>query len=69
MYFSKNFPSKRAARDAVASGERVTIWQPGPFGGGVVPDGKHFVEGPHYPEPHRFYGTVIVKDGQVVKVT
>lgn len=27
-----------------------------------------FVEGPHYPEPHRWYAQVEMKDGIVVKV-
>lgn len=66
-YTSKNFKTKKALKDAVKSGKRVTVFQPGL---GTVPvNGSICVEGPHYPEPHRWYATVILQDGVVVKVT
>lgn len=44
---------------------RLQVWTPGPFG---VPDnGTGVVEGPHFPQAHRFYVQVTVKDGVVVK--
>lgn len=30
-------------------------------------NGADVVEGPHYPQPHRWYSAVVVKDGFVVK--
>jgi len=68
MYTSKNFKSKKALKDAVAAGERVTYFQPGPFGGNEPRDGNIVLEGPHYPEPHRWYAQATVKDGLIVKV-
>ena len=68
MYTSKNFKTKKALKEAVANGERVTVFQPGPFGGNEPRDGKVFVEGPHYPEPHKWYAECTLKDGVVVKV-
>lgn len=69
MYVTPNYPSKAALRRAVEAGETVTIWQPGPFGGNEPTNAtKVAVEGPHYPEPHRWYGQVDVVDGKVVKV-
>lgn len=66
MYVNPNFKTKKALRGAVAAGEPVAIWSPGPFP--APQDGKATVEGPHYPEPHRWYAAVEVKDGIVVKV-
>lgn len=66
MYTDKNFKSKKALREAVEAGEQVTTFQPG----GMFPaktDGSISLEGPHYPEPHRWYATAIVKDGVIVK--
>lgn len=68
MYTDRNFTTKKAFREAVTKGEQVRLWQPGPFGGNEIPDGEHSVEGPHYPEPHRWYARASVKGGVVVKV-
>lgn len=65
-YAVKNFKSKKALKEAVAAGERVLIYSPGPFP--CKQDGQEFLEGPHYPEPHRWYANVEVKDGVVTKV-
>ena len=68
MYVSPNFKTKKALKEAVANGERVTIFQPGPFGGSEPTEGTTAVEGPHYPEPHRWYATVTLSGGAVTKV-
>ena len=66
MYASKNFPTKKALKEAVANGEEVTIFAPG-LGTPKV-NGAEFLEGPHYPKPHTWYAAVEMKDGKVVKV-
>jgi hypothetical protein len=66
MYVSPNFKSKKALKEAVAKGETVRVFSPGPFP--CPTEGRVSVEGPHYPEPHKWYATVLVKDGNVVKV-
>lgn len=68
MYVTPNFPTKKALKEAVADGKEVHAFQPGPFGGGQVPDGRHAVEGPHYPKPHTWYAGVTVRQGRVVQV-
>ena len=66
MYVSPNFKTKKALKDAVTSGKEVTVFAPGL---GTPPtNGTCTVEGPHYPEPHRWYGKVTVENGKVVKV-
>lgn len=66
MYTSFNFKSKKALKEAVAAGQRVTLFAPGL--GTPKENGTEFVEGPHYPEPHRWYAQVEMRDGVVVKV-
>ena len=68
MYTTHNFKTKKALQEAVARGERVSYYQPGPFGGNEPRDGTISVEGPHYPAPHRWYAACTVKDGIVTKV-
>lgn len=66
MYTTKNFPSKKAFKEAVANGEKVTLFAPGI---GTPPtNGTCAVEGPHSPKPHTWYAEVTVKDGIVTKV-
>jgi len=68
MYTNTNFKTKKALKEAVASGEKVLYHQPGPFGGNEPENGTFCVEGPHYPEPHRWYATCTAKGGVIVKV-
>ncbi len=68
MYTMTNYRTKKALKEAVASGEQVETFQPG----GIFPpktDGSIALEGPHYPEPHRWYASATVKDGFIVKGT
>lgn len=68
MYTHTNFQTKKALKEAVVSGARVTVYQPGPFGDGIPQNGTVFLEGPHYPQPHKWYAQAELKDGVVVKV-
>jgi len=61
-----NFKTKKALKEAVAEGKQVTLRAPGR--GQPRTDGTEYVEGPWYPEPHRWYAQVQMKDGVVVKV-
>ena len=72
MYTHTNYKTKKSFKEAVVAGESVAIYQPG---GMFSPEeanphytGKAYVEGPHYPEPHRWYAEVDVVDGKVIKV-
>lgn len=66
MYARRNFTSKKAFRLAVQSGEEVRLFAPGL--GKPKENGTEFVEGPWYPEPHRWYAQVTVENGIVKKV-
>jgi len=71
MYTSINYKTKKALKEAVQAGKKVTIWQPNAdlTGARVPTDGRVTLEGPHYPAPHTWYATAVVKDGFIVKVT
>ena len=67
MYVSPNFKTKKDLKEAVAKGDRVTVFQPG-FGTAPF-NGSGAVEGPHYPEPNKWYATVTIVEGLVTKVS
>lgn len=66
-YVRPNYKTKKALREAVAAGDRVTIFQPG----GIfdMPKGPSTatVEGPHFPAPHRWYA--VVEYDETMRVT
>lgn len=69
-YTSINFKTKKAFKEAVAAGKRITVFQPG----GLFPDptfpGTCCVEGPHAPKPHTWYASVKLDEtGKVVKIS
>lgn len=66
MYVTPNFRTKKALREAVANGETVRVFSPGPYPANT--NGRETVEGPHAPEPHRWYAQVTVVEGIVTGV-
>jgi len=64
-YTETNYKTKKALLADLKGGVKIHVYQPGPFGSGVV-DGSCAIEGPHYPEPHRWYANAQVKDGVLV---
>ena len=71
MYCSPNYKSKKELKEAVAAGKAVTVFQPNGDMFGVTPPthGTVALEGPHYPQPHKWYATAIIQDGKIVKVS
>lgn len=65
-YATGNPATKKALRERIAAGKRFEVFSPGPFG--CRQDGEEFIEGPHYPAPHRWYARVKVQGGVIVKV-
>ena len=65
-YVNPNFKTKKALREALERNERVTVFQPGL---GTVPvNGTIDLEGPHYPEPHRWYASGEIVNGRLAKI-
>jgi len=75
MYTTINFKTKKAFKEYVAREQKsfpglesVGIYQPGPFNKGIVESGTYAVEGPHYPEPHKWYASVKVENFKVTSI-
>lgn len=66
MYTTKNFKSKAELKRALKAGEKITCFSPGYFK--CPTEGVVVLEGPHFPEPHRWYATGIMKEGVLVEV-
>lgn len=65
-YVSPNFKNKKQLKEALAAGKTVEVFQPGL---GSVPDnGRVYIEGPHYPQPHTWYAEGTMENGRLVKV-
>lgn len=65
-YSSKNFKSKKDLKEAVARGEKISIYNPGM--GEAPVNGPATLEGPWYPKPHTWYASVVMQDGIIVRV-
>jgi hypothetical protein len=66
-YVRTNYKSKKDFKTAILAGLRPETYNPS----GMFPtpqNGTDTIEGPHYPQPHKWYARVEVKDGIVVKV-
>lgn len=64
-YTERNYQTKKELKEAVAKSD-VPVFQPGPFGPNVK-DGRCAIEGPHYPQPHKWYAAVEVLNGVIPK--
>jgi len=65
MYTSINFKTKKALKEALSAGRVVSAYQPGGMFPGAT-EGKITLEGPHYPEPHKWYATATIKGGVII---
>jgi hypothetical protein len=65
MYTSINFKTKKALKEAVASGVRVTVFSPGI--GSPPENGREYVEGPQR-VAHTWYAVVEITNGVITKV-
>jgi hypothetical protein len=69
MYADVNTKTKKALKEAVASGLKISVFQPNNmFGVEAPPNGTCAVEGPWYPKPHTWYATVTLENGVITKV-
>lgn len=67
-YTSINFQSKKALKDAIKTGTKVTVYNPG-SGGEIAPNSACvYLEGPHYPQAHKWYAQAKLENGYIVSV-
>lgn len=59
MYISPNYRTKKAVKEALAMGADIYVYQPNALNmdlNRTTPGETVSLEGPHYPEPHKWYG-------------
>lgn len=65
-YVNPNFKTKKELKEAIKEGGVIDVFEPGL--GNVPLNGRVFLEGPHYPEPHKWYAEGKMQDGKLVSV-
>jgi len=68
MYTSINFKTKKELKDAIKEGKYITVFQPNAISVAETQNGKCYLEGPHYPQPHRWYGEGMLQNGRLISV-
>jgi hypothetical protein len=66
-YLRTPYKTKKAVKEAIANGERVTVYTIDPYGPKAVPDGHHTIVGPE-PYDRRWYGQVTVRSGCLTSI-
>jgi hypothetical protein len=71
MYTIRNFKTKKALKEAITAGDFISIYQPGGLDKVDYTkwSGTVTLEGPHYPQPHKWYATATIENGNIVKVS
>lgn len=69
-YVRPNFKTKKALIAALKEGKQVEVYQPNSdiTGAEIPANGTVYLEGPHYPEPHRWYAQGRLENGRLVHV-
>ena len=66
MYTNPNFKTKKQLKEALAANKYIEVYPPGL---GTVPEnGTVYLEGPHYPEPHKWYAQGTMENGVLVRI-
>lgn len=65
-YVDPNFKTKKELLEALTSGKNVNVYLPGL--GSIPANGKIYLEGPHYPQPHRWYALGIMANGKLTSI-
>ena len=68
MYTDTNYKTEKAMREAFETGKKIGVHQPGGFWGPPTTTGVVTIEGPHYPQPHSWYGKVDIEDLKITKI-
>lgn len=65
-YTETNYRTKKQIKEAINAGIKIKCFQPGL--GSIPVNGVVYLEGPHYPEQHKWYGKGIMEDGFLVSI-
>lgn len=67
MYTIKNYQTKKELIQDFKAGTRIVVYQPG-FIFPSQMNGEVSLEGPHYPQSHRWYAQATITEGIITKV-
>ena len=67
MYTDKDYKTKKELVADFKAGKKIFTFQPGGFFESKK-DGPICLEGPHYPKPHKWYASAVIKDGCIVSI-
>jgi hypothetical protein len=67
MYTNKNYQTKKALKDDFNKGIKIGVYSPGPWP--CPKDGKITLEGPHYPQPHKWYASATIENYIITKIS
>lgn len=67
MYTTTNYKTKKALIEDFKKGIKIFVYQPGSFFPSQT-DGIIAIEGPHFPQPHKWYATATIKDRVIISV-
>lgn len=65
-YTATNYPSGAALKRDFQAGTKIKVVQPGI--GQAIKNGIVYLEGPHYPQPHKWYLAAEVTNGYITKI-
>jgi hypothetical protein len=65
-YVVGNPKTKKALKEMFNTGS-VHLFEPGI--GKIPENGTVYLEGPHYPQPHKWYAVAKIVEGKVVKIS
>lgn len=68
MYTVTNYKSGKALKDDFKAGKQIAVYDNSMFSTGAPVNGRVSLEGPHYPQPHKWYLSVDVRDGVITKI-
>ena len=66
-YTVHNYQTKKALIEDFKKGKPIDVFSPGPFEP-LMKNGNYAIEGSHYPQPHKWYAQVEVKDGIITSI-
>jgi hypothetical protein len=67
-YTVTNYKTKKALIEDFKSGKMIEVYQPRPFGPDIKDGKKITLEGPHYPEAHKWYASAIVQNQIITSI-
>lgn len=67
MYCQKNYQTKKAFKEDFKAGTQIQVFQPNLIGKPIL-TGNATIEGPHYPQAHTWYSSVVIANGVITKI-